>query len=65
MNTTNLPDSINPSWAFSGKWPYYMVLDIAIKGTLNLPPDNTTVWPQKMVVDWVRVYQQKTTIIDK
>jgi beta-glucanase (GH16 family) len=57
MDTTNLPESINPSWAFSGKWPYYMVLDIAIGGTWALPPDNTTVWPQQMIVDWVRVYQ--------
>jgi beta-glucanase (GH16 family) len=42
-----------------------MLLDIAIGGSWAEPPDNTTVWPQKMVVDWVRVYQQKKTILDK
>jgi len=65
INTTNMPESINPVWAFSGMWPFYMLLDIAIGGSWAEPPDNTTVWPQKMVVDWVRVYQQKKTILDK
>jgi beta-glucanase (GH16 family) len=59
LNTTDIPDSINPVWAFTGKWPYHLTLDIAINPWLPGPPDNTTVWPQKMVVDWVRVYQKK------
>jgi hypothetical protein len=64
FNTTNIPNSVNPVLAFSGIWPYYMVLNIAIGGPWALPPDNTTVWPQQMTVDWVRVYQQKKTLID-
>jgi len=63
VDTTDLPDSINPSVAFSGMWPYRMLLDIGITPFPSGPPDNTTVWPQKMVVDWVRVYQQKKTLI--
>jgi beta-glucanase (GH16 family) len=63
VNTTELPKSINPSWAFSGEWPYRLYLDIAINERVPGPPDNTTVWPQQMVVDWVRVYQKKTTLI--
>jgi beta-glucanase (GH16 family) len=58
INTTKIPDSINPVWAFSGSWPFYMILNIAIIGKGPGPPDNTTVWPQEMVVDWVRVYQR-------
>jgi beta-glucanase (GH16 family) len=58
FNTTNIPESINPVWAFSGAWPYYMILDIFISKKWPSPPDNTTVWPQEMVVDWVRVYQR-------
>ena len=23
------------------------------------PPDNTTIWPQHILVDWVRVYRRK------
>jgi hypothetical protein len=30
LNTTVLPNSINPVWAFSGRWPYRLLLDIAI-----------------------------------
>jgi beta-glucanase (GH16 family) len=65
FNTTNIPDSINPVWAFNGKWPFYMILNVAVGGTWAKAPDNTTVWPQHMVVDWVRVYQQNKTDIDK
>ncbi|CAF1193089.1 unnamed protein product [Adineta ricciae] len=60
INTTNLPESINPVWAFSGKWPFYMIINIGIGGEWPGPPDNTTVWPQLMVTDWIRVYQKKT-----
>ena len=59
FNTTDIPKSINPVWAFSGLWPYRLLLDIAICSHPPGPPDNTTIWPQQMVVDWVRVYQQK------
>ena len=57
FNTTDIPESINPVWAFSGKWPFYMILNVAIGGAWAGSPDSTTVWPQEMVVDWVRVYQ--------
>jgi beta-glucanase (GH16 family) len=63
FNTTNIPESINPVWAFDGKWPFYMILNVAIGGSWAKAPDNTTVWPQEMIVDWVRVYQQKKTLI--
>ena len=62
VNTTSMPDSINPIVAFSGLWPFCMRLDIAIS---NHPfePDATTVWPQEMIVDWIRVYQEKKNFI--
>ena len=65
FNTTNIPQSINPVWAFSGKWPFYMILNVAVGGAWAKAPDHTTVWPQQMVVDWVRVYQEKKTTVDK
>jgi beta-glucanase (GH16 family) len=64
LNTTHIPDSINPVIAFSGMWPYHMFLNIAFGGKWSGLPDNTTVWPQQMVVDWVRVYQQKKTVYE-
>jgi beta-glucanase (GH16 family) len=36
---------------------FYMILNVAIGGNLGGAPDNTTVWPQTMLVDYVRVYQ--------
>jgi beta-glucanase (GH16 family) len=59
FNTTNIPDSLNAVNAWNGMWPYYLFLNIAIGGSWPGPPDNTTVWPQQMVVDWVRVDQLK------
>jgi len=58
FNTTNISGSINPVNAWSGNWPFYMILNIAIGGSWPGSPDNTTVWPQQMIVDWVRVYQK-------
>jgi beta-glucanase (GH16 family) len=65
FNTTNIPGSINPVNAFTGMWPYYMILNIAIGGSWPGSPDNTTVWPQEMVVDWVRVDQLKESMSGK
>ncbi|CAF3583242.1 unnamed protein product [Rotaria sp. Silwood1] len=59
FNTTNIPGSINLVNAFNGMWSYYMILNIAIGGSWPGSPDNSTVWPQQMIVDWVRVDQLK------
>lgn len=37
--------------------PHFLLLNIAVGGTWAGRPDETTVFPQKMFVDWVRVYQ--------
>jgi beta-glucanase (GH16 family) len=62
FNTINISGSINPVDAFHGKWPFYLLLNIAVGGSWPGSPDNSTIWPQKMIVDWVRVYQQKTPV---
>ena len=39
---------------------FFMILNVAMGGTLGseqAPPDGTEVWPQTMLVDWVRVYE--------
>ena len=59
MNTTNMSNSFNPVVAFSGMFPYCLRFDIAIASAAPGPPDQTNVWPQQMIVDWVRVYQEK------
>jgi beta-glucanase (GH16 family) len=37
---------------------FHFVLNVAIGGNWPGPPDESTVFPQKMLVDWVRVYQK-------
>ena len=45
------------------KWvydrPYFILLNLAIGGNWPGSPDDTTVFPQVMLVDYVRVYQKK------
>ncbi|MCF7919404.1 MAG: glycoside hydrolase family 16 protein [Candidatus Cloacimonetes bacterium] len=36
---------------------FFIILNVAVGGNLGGTPDVTTEWPQKMYVDWVRVYQ--------
>jgi len=43
------------SWPFDQ--PFYLLLNVAVGGDWPGPPSASTVWPQQMVVDWVRVYQ--------
>ncbi|HUZ57479.1 MAG TPA: family 16 glycosylhydrolase [Hanamia sp.] len=37
--------------------PFFFILNIAVGGAWPGNPDNTTVFPQRMIVDYVRVYQ--------
>jgi beta-glucanase (GH16 family) len=39
--------------------PFFLLLNIAVGGTFAGRPDDATVFPQKMYIDWVRVYQEK------
>ncbi len=38
--------------------PFFILLNVAVGGLWPGSPDGTTVWPQEMTVDWVRVYQR-------
>ena len=37
---------------------FRMILNVAVGGNLPGPPDATTVFPQSMQVDYVRVYKR-------
>lgn len=39
--------------------PFFIVLNLAVGGNLPGSPDNSTVFPQRMLVDYVRVYTRK------
>jgi uncharacterized protein (TIGR03437 family) len=58
-----LYDTVTPSgiprgskWVFDG--PFFLLLNVAVGGDYPGPPDLTTQFPQSMLVDYVRVYQQ-------
>lgn len=38
---------------------FFLLLNIAVGGEIAGYPDDTTPLPQKMVVDWIRIFQQK------
>jgi len=50
-------------WPSGGTWvfdhPFFLLLNVAVGGTWPGSPDNTTVFPQQMLVDYVRVYTKQ------
>jgi beta-glucanase (GH16 family) len=61
---TNLYATFNQSqWPAGGAWvfdhPFFLILNLAVGGNWPGSPDNTTVFPQQMLVDYVRVYTKQ------
>lgn len=48
-------DYVPGEWVFDK--PFYLILNLAIGGGPPGAPDGSTVFPQTLVVDWVRVYR--------
>jgi len=48
----------NSSWVFAH--PFFILLNVAVGGFWPGNPDASTVFPQTMIVDYVRVYQRST-----
>jgi beta-glucanase (GH16 family) len=46
-----------------GQWvydhPFYMILNVAVGGPFPGLPDDTTMFPQRLLVDYVRVYERE------
>jgi beta-glucanase (GH16 family) len=49
------PDDVPGEWVFNDS--FYMILNMAVGGNLPGSPNSDTVFPQEMLVDYVRVYQ--------
>jgi len=45
-------------WVFDH--PFFIVLNLAVGGDWPGPPDSTTVFPEEMLVDYVRVYKRSS-----
>lgn len=54
-----------PETLYGGTWvfdhDFFLLINVAVGGHWPGSPDETTVFPQEMLVDWVRVYQRTTT----
>jgi len=51
------PDRVNGKWVFDH--PFFLILNLAVGGQWPGSPDGSTVFPQTLLVDYVRVYQKK------
>lgn len=50
------PADVTGDWVFDNG-PFYILLNVAVGGVFDGNPDQNTVFPQTMIVDYVRVYQ--------
>lgn len=49
---------LQPGWKWVFDKPYFLLLNVAVGGDWPGNPDSSTVFPQTMLVDYVRVYQR-------
>jgi beta-glucanase (GH16 family) len=49
---------LKPGWKWVFDKPFFLILNLAVGGDWPGNPDETTVFPQTMLVDYVRVYQR-------
>ena len=56
---TRTPADLPPGTTWVFDHPFFILLNVAVGGDWPGPPDNTTVFPQNMLVDYVRVYTKK------
>jgi beta-glucanase (GH16 family) len=45
------------AWVFDDQ-PFFIIINVAVGGDWPGSPDSTTVFPQRLLVDWVRVYKK-------
>ena len=49
------PDDVSGEWVFNH--PFYIILNVAVGGSFVGPPGSQTIFPQTMLVDYVRIYE--------
>ena len=56
LYNTVTPDDVPGDWVYDH--PFFIILNVAVGGRWPGYPDDTTVFPQRMTVDYVRVYER-------
>ena len=59
--TFNIQNSVHNAF----HQPFFIIMNVAVGGLWPGSPDNTTIFPAEMVVDYVRVYQPETVGISE
>jgi beta-glucanase (GH16 family) len=54
------PADLPPNTAWVYDHPFYILLNLAVGGNWPGNPDDTTTFPQQMLIDYVRVYSKKS-----
>jgi len=49
------PEDVSGEWVFNK--PFFILMNVAVGGSFGGPPNSDTVFPQTMLVDYVRVYE--------
>jgi len=50
------PEDVTGEWVFDDQ-PFFIIINLAVGGNFGGPPNAETVFPQTMLVDYVRVYE--------
>jgi beta-glucanase (GH16 family) len=58
LYATRTHADLHPGWKWVFDHPFFLVLNLAVGGDWPGNPDATTVFPQEMLVDYVRIYQR-------
>jgi beta-glucanase (GH16 family) len=58
LYVTRTRSDLRPSWKWVFDHPFFLLLNVAVGGDWPGNPDATTVFPQTMPVDYVRVYKR-------
>ena len=53
------PDDVTGEWVFDNG-PFFIIMNVAVGGLFDGPPNEETVFPQNMLVDYVRVYKNNS-----
>ncbi|HEY4904224.1 MAG TPA: glycoside hydrolase family 16 protein [Candidatus Sulfotelmatobacter sp.] len=58
LYSTRRRTDLKPGWKWPFDHPFFLLLNVAVGGDWPGDPNATTVFPQTMLVDYVRVYRQ-------
>jgi beta-glucanase (GH16 family) len=57
ITKAEVEDHSNPEYQWVFDKPFFLIVNLAVGGIWPGPPASSTVFPQKMLIDYVRVYQ--------